>query len=89
VAEKSALDPLVFEWHVAWPDHREGRPHLIRVALPTLPSEVGRVEVGYMIATALLALMLFGLYRRPPKARAVPVTAPGPATAPGRVPPVT
>ncbi len=34
------------------------------VALPTLRSEVTRVEVGYCLATALLAAVLWGLYRR-------------------------
>jgi hypothetical protein len=36
------------------------------VALPTIPSQVTRVEVGYFIATALLTVLLYGVYRRGP-----------------------
>jgi O-antigen/teichoic acid export membrane protein len=37
------------------------------VALPTIHSQVTRVEVGYFAATALLTAMLYGVYRRGPK----------------------
>ncbi len=34
------------------------------VALPTIHSQVTRVEVGYFIATAVLTVLLYGVYRR-------------------------
>jgi hypothetical protein len=34
------------------------------VALPTIHSEVTRVEVGYFIATAVLTVLLYAVYRR-------------------------
>jgi hypothetical protein len=36
------------------------------VALPTIHSEVTRVEVGYFASTALLTLLLYAVYRRGP-----------------------
>ncbi len=36
------------------------------VALPTIHSQVTRVEVGYFAATALLTALLYGVYRRGP-----------------------
>ena len=48
------------------------------VALPTIPSQVTRVEVGYFISTAVLTVLLYGVYRRGPASGS---TAPGPAPA--------
>jgi O-antigen/teichoic acid export membrane protein len=36
------------------------------VALPTIPSQVTRVEVGYFTATAVLTALLYAVYRRGP-----------------------
>jgi O-antigen/teichoic acid export membrane protein len=38
------------------------------VALPTISSQVTRVEVGYFMATAVLTVLLYGVYRRGPTA---------------------
>jgi O-antigen/teichoic acid export membrane protein len=45
------------------------------VATPTISAEVTRVEVGYFIATAVLSLLLWGVYRAPRGGRAISGTS--------------
>jgi O-antigen/teichoic acid export membrane protein len=46
---------------------------VVFVATPTISAEVTRVEVGYFIATAVLCLLLWGVYRAPRRGPA-PIT---------------
>jgi O-antigen/teichoic acid export membrane protein len=39
---------------------------VVFIALPTISGEVTRVEVGYFLATAVLCLLLWGVYRQGP-----------------------
>jgi O-antigen/teichoic acid export membrane protein len=48
---------------------------VVLVAAPTISNEVTRVEVSYFIATAVLAALLWVVYRRGPRASALPATA--------------
>ena len=43
---------------------------VVFVATPTISAEVTRVEVGYFMATAVLCLLLWGVYRAPRRASA-------------------
>jgi O-antigen/teichoic acid export membrane protein len=49
---------------------------IVLVATPTISNEVTRVEVGYFVATLVLAGMLWAVYRRG-AARSQPIASPG------------